>query len=136
MSRDDAMLTNSVFKLFVLASAAAILALVLRKQSPELALLVSAAGCAAAMVWILQWFTPVLELGRSLCEKAGLDRRLADPLWKTAGIGLMTQAVAAVCADAGQSALAKLVELGGGILCLVLSLPLLEAVLDLIGALL
>ena len=127
---------NPFLKLFAAAAAAAVLALSLRKQSPELALLVSAAGCAGAAWLILDWFSPVLDLGRSLCERAGLDADLVDPLWKTAGIGLLTQTASALCADAGQSALAKLVEIGGGLLCLVLSLPLLESVLDLIGDLL
>ncbi|MBQ9374162.1 MAG: stage III sporulation protein AD, partial [Oscillospiraceae bacterium] len=47
-----------------------------------------------------------------------------------------TQTASAVCQDAGQSALAKLLELGGGLLCLVAALPLLEAVLDLLEDLL
>ena len=126
----------SCLKLFIPAAAAAILALTLKKQTPELALLVSAAGCAILAALMLQWVSPVLDLGRSLCDRAGLDPELTEPLWKAAGIGLLTQVAAAVCADAGQSALSKLVELGGGLLCLVLSLPLLEAVLSLIGELL
>ena len=126
---------SNYLKLFVPAAAAAVLSLTLRKENPELALLVSAAGCAAVLVLILQWFEPVLDLGRSLCEKAGLDEKLTEPLWKAAGIGLLTQAASSVCADAGQSALSKLVEIGGGLLCLVLCLPLLEAVLALLGEL-
>ena len=49
---------------------------------------------------------------------------------------LLTEITASVCADAGQSALAKLVELGGGILCVAVSLPLLQALLALIEELL
>ena len=81
-------------------------------------------------------FRPVLELCRSLANRAELDGSLTAPLWKCLGLGLLTEVSAAVCADAGQAALAKLIELGGGLLCVVVSLPLLQAVLALIEELL
>ena len=127
---------SAYFKLSVLAVTAAVLALTVRKTAPDLALLLGLAACAAAGGLILTWISPVTDLFQSLADKAGLEEELTLPLLKASGIGFLTRVTAAVCGDAGQSALAKLVELGGGVLCLCVSLPLLEAVLSLIEELL
>ena len=124
------------FRLPALALLAALLTLVVRKQSPELSLALTLCACALGAGLLLSWMEPVLALVDSLAAKAELEDRLLAPLWKCMGLGLLTEISAAVCADAGQSALAKLTELGGTLLCLVVSLPLLQAVLALIEELL
>lgn len=126
---------TAAFQLSALALCAAALALVLRKQSPELALVLTLCACALGAGTLLPQLSPVLELAGRLARRAELDESLTAPLWKCMGLGLLTELSAAVCADAGQAALAKLVELGGGVLCLVVSLPLLQAVLALIESL-
>ena len=119
-------------KLSALALAAALLCLTLKKQSPELALALSLCALALGAGVILSALKPVLNLAASLARRAELEEGLTAPLWKCMGLGLLTELTASVCADAGQNALAKLVELGGGILCLAASLPLLQAVLALV----
>lgn len=120
------------FRLSALALTAALLTLVVKKQSPELALVLTLCACALGAGLILSYVRPILTLAKNLAERAELDGTLTAPLWKCLGLGLLTEISASVCDDAGQSALAKLVELGGGLLCLVVSLPLLQAVLALI----
>lgn len=127
---------DDALKLTALALTAALLALVVKKQSPELALALTLCACALGAALLLNGFRPVLNLAGSLAKQAELDGTLTAPLWKCLGLGLLTEIAAAVCSDAGQTALAKLVELGGGLLCLVVSLPLLQAVLSLIEELL
>ena len=119
-------------KLSALALAAALLCLTLKKQSPELGLALSLCALALGAGLILSALKPVLNLAASLARRAELEEGLTAPLWKCMGLGLLTELTASVCADAGQNALAKLVELGGGILCLAASLPLLQAVLALV----
>ena len=119
-------------KLSALALAAALLCLTLKKQSPELALALSLCALALGAGVILSALKPVLNLAASLARRAELEEGLTAPLWKCMGLGLLTELTASVCADAGQNALAKLIELGGGILCLAAALPLLQAVLALI----
>ena len=52
------------------------------------------------------------------------------------GIGLLTQLTASVCADAGESTVARLIELCGSVLGIYTALPLLEAVLSLLRTML
>ena len=123
---------DDLLKLSAMAVISCLLILTVKKQAPELGLILSLCACALGAGFLLETLRPVLLLAGSLAEKAGLEPELRAPLWKCLGLGLLTE----LCADAGESALAKLVELGGGILCLAVSLPLLQAVLALIEGLL
>lgn len=127
---------NTYFKLFVLALLTTVLVLTVKKQTPELGLLLSLSGCVLSVLLIGAWLTPILEFIRRLTGETGLDESLTEPLLKVLGIGLLTQITAALCNDVGESAMARLLELGGGLLCLYLSLPLLNAVLIMIEDLL
>ena len=57
---------------------------------------------------------------------------LLAPVLKAAAVGLLTQLTESFCKDAGQQALAKAVELGGGVLALYALLPLASSVAELL----
>lgn len=109
-----------------------VLTSLLKKTSRELALLLSIAACVLISLILLQLARPVVDFFSKLRELAGLDKTLMTPMLKTVGIGLLTQLCATVCSDAGENAVANLIELCGGILALYVALPLLEAVIDLV----
>ena len=57
---------------------------------------------------------------------------LLEPLYKTVGIALVVRVGSSLCADAGESALGKVVETAGAVCALVAALPLLRTVLELL----
>ena len=101
--------------------AALTLSLVLKKDAPAIAFLrvFSAAGSAA------QRFS-------GLFSQCGLDSALYLPVCKAVGVAVVVRIAAALCRDAGQSALAAKMEIAGAVLTLSVCLPLFEQVLDLI----
>lgn len=127
---------DSSFRLSALLLTAAILTVVVKKQSPELSLVLTLSACTVGSCLLFSLLKPVMQLAAGLAARAELEDRLMAPLWKCLGLGLLTEVTASVCSDAGQTALAKVAELGGSLLCLVVSLPLLQAVLALIEELL
>ena len=99
----------------------ALLALVVKRGSPETALLLT---LAAAVVVLLALAGAVEELLAFLAELV--------PLYKTIGIALVVQVGGNLCRDAGESALASVVETAGTLCALLAALPLLRAVLDML----
>ena len=67
-----------------------------------------------------------------LVEESGLSRELFIPLYKTVGIALVVKIGGSLCRDAGESALASVVETAGAVCALIAALPLLRAVLSLL----
>ncbi len=109
-----------------------ILTTLLKKHNGELALLLTLAGCVILAIVVIKTAKPVVSFLTTLRQTAGIERELMTPLLKTVAIGLLTQVGGTVCADAGETSIARLIELCGSILAVYVSLPLLEAVLQML----
>ena len=117
-------------KLLLLVLAACIASLFLR-GSPFRSL-AALAALAPALMLLVGLLRPVGEFALRLSELSGVEPAVFQPVWKAAAIGLLTQMAGSFCADAGEQALQKLLELGGIVTMLYVSLPLYEAVLSML----
>lgn len=79
----------------------AVLAQLVRRQKPELALCLAMAACAAALGLAAGALEPVVAFFRRLQSLAGVEEALFAPLLKTLAIGVLTQIASAFCRDAG-----------------------------------
>lgn len=118
------------------AVTAAVCATVVRRGTPELGfLLVLAAG-----IWVLWTVADSLKLVTDwmkwLCELAGLEDWLIEPVFKTVVLSILTRLTAEVCKSAGESGVAAFVETAGTILALAVSLPLVGGVLKMMEGML
>lgn len=113
-----------------------ILILVVGKQEQGLAVILSIAVCCMIAVAALTTLTPILDFLHRLDAAGNLNQFGLGNLLKMVGIGLVSELVATLCQDAGNTSLGKQVQLLGGIVILKLSLPLLETLLELIENLL
>ena len=119
-----------------LAVAAALCALVVKQNAQGVALALTLAAGALILGQVLGAASAVRALLDELGERAGLSPAVLDPVIKTVGIAILTRISAEVCRDAGEGALAAVVETAGAVLALWVALPLLRAVLDTVTGLL
>lgn len=120
----------------VVGVTAAVLGAVLRRHTPELALLL----VLAAGLWMLgvtaNALSAALELLEELAGLTGAEDELLRPVVKTVALSLLTRLTAEICRGAGESGIAAFVETAGTVLALGVSLPLIRAVVMLMGELL
>ena len=109
-----------------------ILALVVGRQSKDMSLLLSLAVCVMVCIAALGFLEPVTGLLRELRRLGNLDSEAVSIALKCAGIGLLSELIGLICADAGESALGKTFELMSAAAILWLSLPLIRELLTLI----
>ena len=105
---------------------------VLKQHGAGQASLLALAGCVGLLLTAMTVLTPVMTFLRRLASLAGVNPALLAPVLKAAAVGLLTQLTESFCKDAGQQALAKAVELGGGVLALYALLPLASSVAELL----
>ena len=105
---------------------------VLKQHGAELSSVLALAGCVGLLIAALTVLTPVMTFLRRLSGLAGINAALLAPVLKAAAVGLLTQLTESFCKDAGEGALAKAVELCGGILALYALLPLASSVAELL----
>lgn len=104
----------------------------LRRKTPEQALLLTIAILAVALAQCLRAGAPLLEEVRALFERAGIELAYVSILLRTLAAALVTRFCADLCKDGGSQALASAVETVGAVAALVIALPLLRAVVDLL----
>ncbi len=125
-----------IFKLAALAVTAALCALVIRKQVPELAVVLAMTAGCLLLGQAVEAFSAVRGLADRLSRAGQLPAQVWGPVWKTVGIGIVTRLSSAVCRDAGEGSVAAFLETAGAALALLCALPLIETVLQTLGALL
>lgn len=104
----------------------------LRKKTPEQALLLTAAVLAVVLARCLTVAAPLVEEVRELFSRAGVEAVYVSVLLRTVAAALVTRFCADLCRDGGSQALATAVETAGAVAALVIALPLLRAVVDLL----
>ena len=127
---------EAMAKLTAVGVTAVVLSAVLKRNTPELALLLT----LAAGLWMLSLAAAGLgaavRLMEELAQQAGLSEALLEPVVKTVALSILTKLTVEICRSAGESGVAASVETAGAVLALLVALPLVRAVAQLIGELL
>lgn len=126
-------MTGPVVKAAALAVVGTLCALVIRRSNAEIAAVLSMAVCAAAVWFALGLIEPILDFLTRAKELTGLSGAIFSPVLKCVGVALTCRTAADLCRDGGQGAMAGAVELIGAVGALYVSLPLLGALLDMLG---
>lgn len=117
------------------AVVAAVLSLVIKKNNPELSLMLGILAALMAVYYGYQAITPVVDLVEELSQNAALSSSFYVPVLKCLGIGIVTQIGSGICKDAGQAAAGTGVELCGTAAAVLCTLPLVRSILTMIGEL-
>ena len=124
-----------VIKALMVCLVASLLASVLKKSNPEMALLLALAVTAVILLALVEKAADVITFLREALDSAGLPGAWFIPLLKAVPIALISRIGAELCRDASQSAMAALVEMTGALGVLLVILPLFEAAWELLKSL-
>lgn len=127
---------TDILKISAVAIAAALCAVVVKKQVRELALVLALTAGAVILTAALGALESVRALLDELAQLAGLEPAVLAPVVKTVGVAIITRVTVEVCKDAGEGGIAAFVEIAGSAVALYLALPLVRAVLSAITGLL
>lgn len=106
-----------------------ILALLLRKHTPEQSLVLSIVT-GTFIVWISASVArQVSDAVQTISSAGGIGEIYLAPVMKCVGIGLVTHLASQICRDAQQGSVASAVELCGTLCALYISLPLIRSLL-------
>ena len=123
---------EQVFQVTALCLVGALLAVVVRRGSPEMALLLTLGAAVVVLLFLAGPLGELLGFLGELGERSGISQELFVPLYKTVAIALVVKVGGDLCRDAGESALAAVLETAGAVCALLTALPLLRAVLSLL----
>lgn len=110
--------------------------LTLRGGSPGIGQVLSMAVCVMLAVGAVTLLKPVISFIQSLQSLTGMDSQLITVLLKVVGISVTAEIACLLCEDSGNGALGKALQILATAVILCLSVPVLTALMELIGGLL
>lgn len=125
-----------MLKAAALSVIGAALGLVLKKNTPEISLLLAITICCAILGLTSEVLKDVTAFMTSLTELTDIPSASVSAVLKATGIGIITRLSSDVCRDSDQNAAASAVELAGAAVVLFTALPLMETVLEMMKTLL
>lgn len=110
----------------------AVLSLLVKQHRPELAMAIPIAGSIAVFLLVAPYLQGMVEMFENLAEQAGIQNQYLKRILKMIGVGYLCQFSAELCRDAGEATIAGKIELGGKLLILSLSMPIIYQFLGLV----
>jgi stage III sporulation protein AD len=110
-----------------------ILAIVVKKQSPEAALALSIASAVLIFILILPRISSVIEMAKTIASGIDANQNYIEIIFKVVGISYIAEFASQICSDGGETAIAAKIDLAGRILIMAVSAPILLALLDVVA---
>ncbi|MCG0274976.1 MAG: stage III sporulation protein AD [Thermosediminibacteraceae bacterium] len=111
---------------------AAVMVVLLRDDRPEIALQISIIAGAIVFLLMLNKIASALNVLQDMAQKANIDFIYLNTILKIVGIAYVAEFGAQICRDSGSSSLAAKIEFAAKIIIMLLSIPILMAVLELL----
>ena len=124
-----------LIKVAAIAVTGAVLGLVIKKNSPEMAIMLTISLALIALYLAFDTIRGVTDFVQSLAETTKISPAILTVVLKTVGISIITKLSADVCRDAGQASVGSGIELAGAFAALYIALPLFKTVMDMIRSL-
>lgn len=107
-----------------------IIIVVIKQYRPEFAVYVSIIAGLLIIWLVISRLSGIVEILKNLANKASLNSSFLGILIKISGIAILTEFTTSICKDAGEGAIATKVDLGGKIIIMSMSIPIISSLLE------
>ena len=121
-----------IIKIISLGLVATIFIIMLKQYRPEYAIYVSLLAGAGIVMLVMDKLSGIINILSSLSNKANINSEFLGILLKITGIAFLIEFATSVCKDSGETAIANKIELGGKVIIMGMSIPIVTALLELI----
>lgn len=121
-----------IIKIIGIGLISLILIIIIKQYRPEFTIYISIIAGALIIVLSLDKLTGIINILTTLSNKTGINSQYLGILLKITGIAILTEFAVSICNDAGESAIATKIDLGGKVIIISISIPIIVALLELI----
>ena len=119
-----------IVKIIGIALSAVILIIIIKQYKPEFALYMSLIASILILFLIFDKLSIIVTLLNNLASRMNTSSEFLKILIKITGIAFLTEFAVSLCKDAGESAIGTKVDLGGKIIIVSMSIPIISSMLD------
>ena len=121
-----------IIKIIGIGLIALIIIIIIKQYRPEFTIYISIIAGVLIITLSMDKLTGIINILTTLSNKTGINSEYLKILLKITGIAILTEFAVSICNDAGESAIATKIDLGGKIIIISISIPIIVALLELI----
>lgn len=119
-----------IVKIIGIAFLALIIVIILKQYKPEFAIYASILAGSVILFISLGKLSGIINLLEDISSKTTINGEFLSILIKITGIAFLTEFAVSVCKDSGETAIANKVDMGGKIIIVAISIPIVSALLE------
>jgi len=119
-----------IIKIVGIAFITLIIVIILKQYKPEFAMYASILGGAIILLMSIGKLDGIINLLQNISSKTAINGEFLAILIKITGIAFLTEFAVSICKDSGETAIANKVDLGGKIIIVAISIPIVSALLE------
>ena len=119
-----------VIKIIGIGLISLIIIIIVRQYKPEFTLYVSLLAGALILVFIIGKIEGIIDLLTTLSNKTAINNEFLTLLIKITGIAFLTEFAVSICKDSGESAIASKIDMGGKVIIVSMSIPIISSLLE------
>lgn len=120
-----------IIKIIGIALAAVVTTIIIKQYKPEFTVYISLIASILIIFLLLDKISGIVSLLTNLSNKmTGTSQEFLKILVKITGIAILTEFAVSICKDSGESAIASKVDLGGKVIIMTMSIPIISSMLE------
>lgn len=119
-----------VIKIIGIGLIALIIIIIVKQYRPEFTIYVSLVAGALILLMVMDKIGGIISLLTTLSNKTTINNEFLVLLIKITGIAFLTEFAVSICKDSGEAAIANKVDLGGKVIIISMSIPIISSLLE------
>jgi len=119
-----------IIKIIGIGLIALIIIIIVKQYRPEFVIYVSLVAGALILLMVMDKIGGIIDLLTTLSNKTSINNEFLTLLIKITGIAFLAEFAVSICKDSGEVAIANKVDLGGKIIIISMSIPIIASLLE------
>ena len=119
-----------IIKIIGVGLIALIIIIILKQYRPEFVIYVSIIAGVIILILIMDKVSAIIDLLTSLSNKTVINNEFLVLLIKITRIAFLTEFSVSICKDSGETAIANKIDIGGKVLIISMSIPIIASLLE------
>ena len=119
-----------IIKIIGIGLISLIIIIIVKQYRPEFVIYVSIIAGAIILMLIMDKVSSIINLLTALSNKTVINNQFIAILIKITGIAFLTEFSVSLCKDSGETAIANKIDIGGKVIIISMSIPIIASLLE------
>ena len=119
-----------IIKIIGIGLISLIIIIIVKQYRPEFVIYVSIIAGAIILMLIMDKVSSIINLLTALSNKTVVNNEFLTLLIKITGIAFLTEFSVSLCKDSGETAIANKIDIGGKVIIISMSIPIIPSLLE------